>query len=202
MLPSYNLRIMAKKTGSKKLVTKPRKASPSPKPTKPTTNPTTKPATSSGDQSLREHVISLLKGDSAHASFDDTLADWPLHFAGIRAAKFPHTAWMLLEHIRIAQLDLLEFSRNPKHVSPKFPEGYWPETAAPPDEAAWKSSMEACKKDLEAMQRLLKDKNVNVFAKIPWGDAQTILREALVMASHNSYHLGQLMMLRKSLAWA
>ena len=186
---------MAKKTTSKKSVAKPRKASPSPK-------PPTKQVPSSGDQSLREHVISLLQGGGAHASFDDTLADWPLHFAGIRVAKFPHTAWMLLEHIRVAQFDLLEFSRNPKHVSPKWPEGYWPETAAPPDEAAWKSSMESCRKELEAMQRLVKDKSVNVFAKLPWGDGQTVLREALIMATHNSYHLGQLMMLRKSLAWA
>ena len=154
-----------------------------------------------GDERLREHIVFMLKGGGAHSTFSDTVADWPIHFAGIKVAKFPHTAWMLVEHIRLAQIDLLEFSRNSKHVSPKWPEGYWPTTAAPPDEEAWKASIAACKKDLEAMQRLVQDKKIDLFAKIPWGDGQTILREALIMADHNSYHVGQLMMLRKSLAW-
>ena len=153
----------------------------------------------SGDHALREHVLSLLKGGGAHATFEDTLNGWPLQFTGIMVAKFPHTAWMLLEHLRIAQRDILEFSRNSKHVSPKWPEGYWPESAAPPNEAAWKASMESCKKDLQAMQRMVGDQKIDLFAKIPWGEGQTILREALIFADHNAYHLGQLMMLRKSL---
>jgi hypothetical protein len=153
------------------------------------------------DRALRDHVLFLLKGGGAHATFADTLEGWPLQFAGIKVAKFPHTAWMLLEHIRLAQLDILEFSRNSKHVSPKWPEGYWPESAAPPNEQAWTSSIEACIKDLQAMQKMVSDQKIDVFAKIPWGDGQTILREALIMADHNAYHLGQLMMLRKSLGW-
>ncbi len=153
------------------------------------------------DAGLREHLISMLKGEGAHASFDQTLEGWPLQFAGIKVAQFPHTAWMLLEHIRLAQLDLLEFSRNSKHVSPKWPDGYWPETAAPPNEQAWTGSIEACKKDLKAMQQAVKDQKTDLFAKIPWGDGQTILREAIIMADHNSYHVGQLMMLRKSLGF-
>jgi len=153
----------------------------------------------SGDHALRDHVLSLLKGGGAHATFEDTLNGWPLQFTGIKVAKFPHTAWMLLEHLRIAQWDILEFSRNSKHVSPKWPEGYWPESAAPPNEAAWKASMESCKKDLQAMQRIVGDQKLDLFAKIPWGGGQTILREALILADHNAYHLGQLMMLRKSL---
>jgi hypothetical protein len=152
-----------------------------------------------GDQALRDHVLFLLKGGGAHATFEDTLNGWPLQFTGIKVAKFPHTAWMLLEHLRIAQRDILEFIRNSKHVSPKWPEGYWPESAAPPNEAAWKASMESCKKDLQAMQRMVGDQKIDIFAKIPWGEGQTILREALILADHNSYHLGQLMMLRKSL---
>src|ERR1700692_1008213 len=151
------------------------------------------------DKPLRDHLLFLLKGGGAHATFDDTLSNWPLQFAGIKVAKFPHTAWMLLEHLRLAQWDILEFSRNPHHVSPRWPEGYWPESAAPPAEDAWKASMAVCKKDVLAMQRLVADPKVDLFAKIPWGDGQTILREALILANHNSYHLGQLMMLRKSL---
>jgi DinB superfamily len=157
------------------------------------------PPRASFDKPLRDHVLFLLKGGGAHASFDDTLKDWPLEFAGIKVAKFPHTAWMLLEHIRLGQWDILEFSRNSKHVSPKWPEGYWPASAAPPSEEAWKASMAACEKDLRAMERLVADAKVDLFAKIPWGDGQTVLREALLMADHNAYHLGQLMMLRKSL---
>src|ERR1700692_3583792 len=105
-------------------------------------------ARSSFDKTLRDHVLFLLKGGGAHASFDDTLKDWPLEFGGIKVAKFPHTAWMLLEHIRLGQWDILEFSRDSKHVSPKWPEGYWPASAAPPSEEAWKASMVACEKDL------------------------------------------------------
>jgi hypothetical protein len=153
------------------------------------------------NRALRDHVLFLLKGGGAHVTFADTIKDWPLQFAGIKVAKFPHTAWMLLEHLRLAQLDILEFSRNSKHVSPKWPEGYWPESAAPPNDGAWKSSIEACEKDLLAMQKMVSDQKVDVLAKIPWGDGQTILREALIMADHNAYHLGQLMMLRKSLGW-
>jgi DinB superfamily len=157
------------------------------------------PARSSFDKPMRDHVLFLLKGGGAHASFDETLKDWPLEFAGIKIAKFPHTAWMLLEHIRLGQWDILEFSRNSKHVSPKWPEGYWPASAAPPSKEAWEVSMAACEKDLRAMERLVADAKVDLFAKIPWGEGQTILREALLMADHNAYHLGQLMMLRKSL---
>ena len=157
------------------------------------------PTRASFDKPLRDHVLFLLKGGGAHASFDDTLKNWPLEFAGIKVAKFPHSAWMLLEHIRLGQWDILEFSRNSKHVSPKWPEGFWPASAAPPSEEAWKASMAACEKDLRAMERLVADAKVDLSAKIPWGEGQTILREALLMADHNAYHLGQLMMLRKSL---
>jgi DinB superfamily len=185
---------MAKKTGKKKSGAKSGETSTPPSNTK---TSTVRP--NFGDQALRDHLLFLLKGGGAHATFEDTLNGWPLRFAGIKVAKFPHTAWMLLEHLRIAQRDIFEFSRNSKHVSPKWPEGYWPESAAPPNEAAWKASMESCKKDLQAMQRMVGNQKIDLFATIPWGDGQTILREALILADHNAYHLGQLMMLRKSL---
>jgi hypothetical protein len=153
----------------------------------------------SSDQALREHFLYLLKGGGAHASFDDAIGDWPVQLAGVKVANFPHTAWMLLEHMRLAQWDILEFSRNSKHVSPKWPEGYWPASEAPPNEKVWTASMAAFRKDLQAMERLVSDRKVDLYARLPWGDGQTVLREALLVADHNAYHLGQLVMLRKSI---
>ena len=151
------------------------------------------------DKSLRDHLLYLLKGGGAHISFDDAMRDWTLQLAGVKVANFPHTAWMLLEHMRLAQGDILDFSRNSKHVSPPWPEGYWPASEAPPDEKAWITSMTAFKKDLRTMERLVADRKIDLYAPIPWGDEQTILREALLLADHNAYHLGQLVMLRKSI---
>jgi hypothetical protein len=151
------------------------------------------------DKSLREHLLYLLREGGAHAGFDAAVGDWPIQLAGVKVANFPHTAWMLLEHLRLAQLDIIEFSRNPKHASPAWPEGYWPASEAPPNEKAWKESVAAFKKDLRVMEQLVTDKKSDLYAKIPWGDGQTILREALLVADHNAYHVGQLVMLRKSI---
>src|SRR6266481_8336065 len=107
------------------------------------------------DKSLRDHLLYLLKGGGAHVTFDDAMGDWTSQLAGVKVANFPHTAWMLLEHMRLAQWDILEFSRNSKHVSPKWPEGYWPESVAPPNKAAWEASMDACRKEMQAMERLV-----------------------------------------------
>jgi hypothetical protein len=159
--------------------------------------PAARPA--STDQLLRDHLLYLLKGGGAHADFDDAMGDWPAQLSGVKVANFPHTAWMLLEHMRLAQWDILEFSRNRKHVSPAWPEGYWPASEAPADEKAWAASIAAFKRDLRTIQRLVADRKVDLYARIPWGDGQTILREALLVADHNAYHLGQLVMLRKSM---
>jgi len=149
------------------------------------------------DKSLRDHLLYLLRGGGAHADFDHAMGDWPVQLAGAKVANFPHTAWMLLEHMRIAQWDILEFSRNPRHASPNWPDDYWPTSDAPPSEKAWKDSMAAFKKDLRAVEQLVANSRTNLYAKLPWGDGQTILREALLVADHNAYHLGQLVMLRK-----
>jgi hypothetical protein len=151
------------------------------------------------DQPLRDELLHLLKGGRAHIGFDDALGGWPTQLRGVKVANFPHTAWMLLEHMRLGQWDILEFSRGSKHVSPKWPEGYWPASEAPPNEKAWTASMAAFRKNLRAMERLVADRKVDLHARIPWGDGQTILREALLVADHNAYHLGQLVMLRKSI---
>jgi len=149
------------------------------------------------DKLLREHVLYLLDGGGAHVDFDHAIGDWPVQLAGAKVANFPHTAWMLLEHMRIAQWDILEFSRNPRHASPKWPEGYWPATETQPTEKAWKDSPTTFKRDLRAMEQLVANPRVDLYARLPWGDGQTVLREALLLADHNSYHLGQLVMLRR-----
>lgn len=181
---------MAKKTAKNKNKKKSTKSSPS-------TNPAARPA--SLDQALRNQLLDLLNGGQAHATFDAAMGDWPVQLAGVKVANFPHTAWMLLEHLRIGQWDILEFSRNPNHASPKWPEEYWPASEAPPSEKEWKASMAAFKKDLKSMAQLVGNRKTDLFARIPWGDGQTILREALLVADHNAYHLGQLVMLRKSI---
>ena len=151
---------------------------------------------------LREHLLYVLKGDGAHAPFNQAVKDFPAKLRGQKVENFPHTAWMLLEHLRLAQLDILEFSRNQKHVSPPWPEGYWPKTEAPPNASAWDDSIKAFRKDLKEMEDLVSDAKTDLYAKIPWGEGQTVLREALLVADHNAYHIGQLVMLRRLLgAW-
>jgi len=153
----------------------------------------------SEDESLRKHIVELLKGGNAHVGFMDALKNLPPSVRGTFAAELPHTAWQLLEHMRIAQWDILEFSHNAKHVSPEFPEGYWPKTPVPPSEAAWNKSVKVFQNDLQKMIALVSDRRVNLHAVLPWGDGQTVLREALVLADHNAYHLGQLVDLGRAL---
>jgi len=151
---------------------------------------------------LREHVLEVLAGGHAHATFEDILKDLPPELRGKKPANFPNSPWMLLEHLRIAQADILEFSRNKDYESPKWPEGYWPKTEAPPTDAAWDKSIAQFQSDLKAIKDLVKDPETDLFATIPWGDGQTMLREALLAADHNSYHLGQLIDVRRLLgAW-
>ncbi|HSS78542.1 MAG TPA: DinB family protein [Thermoanaerobaculia bacterium] len=154
------------------------------------------------DQSLRDHVVKLLRGGSAHVNFDQAIGKLPQELRGAKAPGLPHTVWQLLEHIRIAQWDILEFSRNKDHVSPSFPDGYWSDSASPPDVAAWDKSVETVHRDLKAMEDLVADPTTDLYAKMPWGDGQTILREALVLADHNGYHFGQIVSVRQVLgAW-
>ncbi|BAS27842.1 DinB family protein [Limnochorda pilosa] len=154
------------------------------------------------DGALRDHVLYLLRGGGAHLSFDEAVADLPPELRGRRPEGVPHTPWRLLEHIRIAQRDILDFIRDPAYVSPDWPEGYWPEGDAPPGGGAWDASVEAFRQDLKAVQDLVSDPATDLFAPIPHGDGQTVLREALLVADHNAYHLGQLVVVRRALgAW-
>lgn len=152
------------------------------------------------DKQLREHLISLLKGSEAHVDFERAVKDLPADLRGKKPKGAEHSPWELLEHLRIAQWDILEFSRNPKHKSPEFPAGYWPKSTAPPNDKAWEQSLQSFRKDLHAMCDLVQDESVDLFARIPHGDGQTILREALLAADHNAYHIGQLVLLRRILS--
>ena len=151
------------------------------------------------DRPLRDHLVKLLDWDHAHVRFDDAVKDFPPELRGRRPAGGPHSPWELLEHLRIAQWDILEFTRDARHVSPAFPAGYWPASEAPPAESAWDESVAAFRADLRAMVSLVADPAVDLYGKIPHGDGQTVLREILLVADHNAYHVGQLMMVRRLL---
>jgi hypothetical protein len=152
---------------------------------------------------LREHLLYLLRGGGAHLDFDRAVADLPPDLRGAKPAGLPFSPWRLLEHMRIAQWDILRFSVDPKHVSPPFPAGYWPPDDAPPDTAAWDRSVTAFRADLRAMQDLVADPATDLFTPLPHGEGQTVLREALLVADHNAYHLGQLVVVRRLLgAWS
>jgi hypothetical protein len=151
---------------------------------------------------LRKHLIELLKGGHAHADFDSAVAGFPVDRAGEKPPGAPHSGWQLLEHLRIAQWDILEFSRDHKHVSPKWPEGYWPESGSPVTKAAWNKSVRSFRADLKAMMDLIEDPASDLTKPFSHGDGQTLLREVLLVADHNSYHIGQLVLLRQLLgAW-
>lgn len=148
---------------------------------------------------LREHLVNLLSGRGAHIDWKESFRGVPPNLRGERPSGLPYSLWELLEHMRIAQWDILEFSRDAKHVSPDWPEGYWPETPAPPNANAWSKSLKQFERDLESMRKLIASPKTDLFAKIPHGTGQTILREALLVADHNSYHLGQVLAVRRLL---
>jgi hypothetical protein len=154
------------------------------------------------DKALREHLVELLKGGHAHADFETAIKDMPANLRGETPEGAEHSPWQLLEHMRLAQWDILEFSRNPNHVSPKFPEGYWPRSKTPPNQDAWDKTVEAFRADHKELIKLVENESTDLFAKIPHGEGQTILREVLLAADHNAYHLGAFVLLRRLLgAW-
>ncbi|HVX64079.1 MAG TPA: DinB family protein [Pirellulales bacterium] len=155
------------------------------------------------DQRLREHVLYLLQGGGAHLDFERAIAGLQAELRGATSPGIPHSPWRLLEHLRICQWDILEYSRNPDHLSPEFPGGYWPEGDAPPSEETWDASVEAFRADMRAMQELVNDPAIDLLEQLPHGlPGHTLLREALLLADHNAYHLGQLVVVRRALgAW-
>ena len=154
------------------------------------------------ESALREHLLSLLKGDGAHVDFEAAVKDLPANLRVKRPKGAERSAWEVLEHLRITQWDILEFIRDPKHVSPEFPAGYWPRTEAPPDEKAWDRAVAAFRADFQAITALVGNESTDLLAPLPHTDGKTLLREVLLLADHNSYHLGQLVILRRLLgAW-
>jgi DinB family protein len=151
------------------------------------------------DRALRDYLAQLLDWGNAHIKFDDAVKDFPAALRGKRPSGAPHSAWELLEHLRLALWDIYEFSVDANHVSPSFPDGYWPATPEPPSEAAWDESVSAYRAILSKFAALVSGESVDLFAKIPHGDGQTVLREALLAADHNAYHLGQFVMVRRML---
>lgn len=152
-----------------------------------------------GDAALRRHLRELLTSPHAHVTLEQALAGLPPKMRGVQPPGQPHTLWRLVEHLRLAQWDILEFSRRADHRSPAWPEGYWPPAEAPPDETAWERSVQALRDDLEAFVGLLDDPQRDLMAPLPWGKGQTLLREALLIADHNAYHVGQMVTLRQLL---
>lgn len=154
------------------------------------------------DRALREQLVTFLSGREAHAEFKDVLNDFPVAVRGAVPKGALHSAWQELEHIRIALHDLLDFSTNPNYTAMQWPDDYWPKQAAPENDEAWDASVRAVKKDMADFEKLVGDPESNLYATFPWGDGQTLLREVLIAGQHTSYHLGQIVLLRRMLgAW-
>ena len=151
------------------------------------------------DSVLRAQLVELLRGGSAHADLDTCVNGIPEEHFGSKPKGVPYSAWQLLEHLRIALHDILVFSIDPNYIAPNWPDDYWPHSEAPDSAEQWKTSVRAIKADLAEFEKLIQNPETNLYAKIPWGEGQTFLREVLLVADHNSYHLGQLAMLRKQL---
>lgn len=148
---------------------------------------------------LREQLVDLLRGGNAHVTFGAAVDRFPIEKACIRPDGMLHSAWELLEHMRIAQWDILKFSTDAKHKSPKFPKGYWPKTSAPPNAKAWDKSVKDFLADRDALCKLIDKKSEDLFADIPHGKGQTILREVMLAADHNAYTVGEIVLTRRLL---
>ncbi len=155
--------------------------------------------TTEREDPLRTHLQRLLDWEDAHTGFEAIIAGIPAELRGRKPDGVPHSPWQILEHLRLAQHDILDFCRNPDYRELSFPDGYWPPTAAPPTPQAWDECVEGFRRDREAMKQLAADPKVDWFAAIPHGQGQTILREILLVADHNAYHLGQLVTVRQLL---
>lgn len=165
-------------------------------------SPQARSSSGANENELREYLAKLLSWGEAHADWKKALAGLDPAHRGVRPAGSPYSAWELLEHARISQEDILDFSTNPKYAAREWPASYWPNSPAPPDDAAWDKSVKEFAKGTEEMAKLVKNPRTDLFAKIPHGTGQTMLRQALLLADHNAYHLGQFVLVRRLLgAW-
>jgi hypothetical protein len=152
---------------------------------------------STEDKVLREQLLALLRGRNAHLSFDDAIAGFPIEYINTKPPNVSYTPWHLLEHLRLAQWDILEFVRNPNHVSPEWPKGYWPDPASQTDEAGWQQTIAKFKADMQAIEELVQDPGTDFFGPIPHAPEYTVFREVLLVADHNAYHIGEFAILRQ-----
>jgi len=151
---------------------------------------------------LRKQLVKLLSWGEAHVDFDRAVKGIPPRLLGVQPKNLPYSLWQLLEHLRLAQRDILEFCRNPKYLAPKWPEDYWPAKPAPPNAGAWQKSVAAFRADRRELVALIADPSVDLHARIPHGDGQTYLREILLVADHGAFHMGQIVAVRRLLkAW-
>jgi len=153
---------------------------------------------------LRDHLARVQSWHDAHADFDSVVADFPPNLRGKVPPGLPYSPWQLLEHIRLAQADILEFCRNPDYTETlNWPADYWPSSPEPGDAKAWDASVDAYRQDRNALQEMIRDPQCDLYAKVPAGNDQTFLREFLLVADHTAYHVGQLVTVRRLLgAWA
>lgn len=151
------------------------------------------------DTALRGFLARLLAWDDAHVSFDAAVADFPARLRGTQPPGLPYSGWQLVEHLRIAQHDILDFCRNPDYKEMKWPDDYWPRSPAPPASAAWTGSIRQYRRDRKRLQQLAADPKVDLYARIPHGSGQTCLRELALVVDHNAYHVGQLVLVRRLL---
>ena len=155
-----------------------------------------------GETALRNQLVKLLTRSEAHQSLEDALRDLPPTLRGVVPDKLPYSIWQLVDHIRITQHDILEFSRDPAYQSPPWPEGYWPKEVAPADDATWDDTLTRIRQDRDAFIGLLQDPQHDLYEPFPHGDGQNLLREALLIADHTAYHVGEIIVIRRLLgAW-
>jgi hypothetical protein len=154
------------------------------------------------DEVVREQLLALLRGGNAHMSFDQAVADFPMEQVNTQPPGLPYTPWRLLEHIRIAQRDILDFIRDPAYVSPEWPEGYWPSQGEEADETRWRQTIEGLRADRRELEKIVSNPDTDLSAPMPQGQKYTVLREILVAADHNAYHIGEFALMREAMgAW-
>jgi uncharacterized damage-inducible protein DinB len=151
------------------------------------------------DTAVRELLARLLAWGDAHVTFDAAVEEIPVKLRGKRPARLPHSIWQLVEHLRIAQYDILDFCINPHYKEMKWPDDYWPASAAPRSPSAWTKSLRQFRRDRRALQALAADTSIDLEAKIPHGSGQTYMRELLLAADHGAYHVGQIVLIRRLL---
>ena len=160
-----------------------------------------KSAESIGTEEIRKQLLALLGGGQAHVTFDEAIEGFPAEHRGTVPKGLSYSAWQILEHIRIAQRDILDFSAPPTggYQPMEWPASYWPKSPEPPSAHAWEASVATIRKDLESFEALITRPEADLYKPFRWGEGQNLLREALLLADHNSYHLGELVVLRRLL---